>query len=140
MWICSKCEQQFRHRNQAHSCGDKTLTDFLVGKSAETLAVFHAFLAEYRNIGNFVLHPAKSRIALAKNTRFCSINQLGKNYIDVCFPLDKLYDNTFCCFKAARLPNSNIFNHHCRLYEEADITSEVKHFMKLAYERDKLKS
>lgn len=139
MWICPKCEQKFRHTNQTHSCGDKTLSDFLNGKSAATISIFEAFLNAYRRIGDFTLHPAKSRISLANNTRFCSINQLGRNFIDISFTFDELYSDTFCFHKAGAFPDSKIFNHHCRLYDQTDITDEVKRFMQLAYDRDQRK-
>ena len=136
MWICPACNQKFLHQNQNHSCGDKTIADFLNGKTAHTLALFYYFLDEYKRIGNFELHPAKSRIALARHTRFCSINQLGKDFLHFVLPLDKLYPDNLVFTKIGQLPNSKIFNHHCRIYSKDDVNDEVKKFMRLAYDID----
>jgi hypothetical protein len=140
VWICPECNQQFKNSNQNHSCNDRTVADFLQGKSAQTIALFQYFLEQYKTIGDFVLHPAKSRIALARNTRFCSINQLGKDFVHIVFQFDKPYYDNLCFLKIGQLPNSSRYNHHCRLYHPDDINEEVRKFMKLAYEQDSLKA
>ncbi|GAB3908170.1 hypothetical protein GCM10028803_43280 [Larkinella knui] len=137
MWTCPRCNQPFRHTNQRHSCNDRTVDDFLRGQSAHTVERFHAFIECYKTIGDFVLHPAKSRIGLAHQTRFCSINQLGKDYIDVFFQFDKPYTESFLFHKIGQLPNSKLHNHHSRIYSKADLTDELMRFMKMAYLRKK---
>ena len=39
---------------------DKSLEEFLSGKSEHTLALFHHFIKEYKKIGNVTLHPART--------------------------------------------------------------------------------
>jgi len=136
MWNCPACNQKFLHQNQSHSCNDKNVTDFLQGKSAHTVALFQYFLDTYKQIGDFVLHPAKSRLALARHTRFCSITQFGKDFLHVVFPLDQLYPDNLIFIKIGQVSNSKVFNHHCRLYAQEDVNEEVRKFMQLAYKLD----
>ncbi|MGV3539446.1 MAG: DUF5655 domain-containing protein [Rufibacter sp.] len=137
MWICPDCQQEFLRTNQSHSCLDRTVEDFLRGKSEHTLGLYHHFLAQYRTIGDFKLHPTKSMISLARNTRFCSIIRLGKNFIDVVLPYDRLFPEDNLCFhKMGPLPGAHSYNHHCRLYEKEDVNEELLGYMRLVYERD----
>jgi hypothetical protein len=41
MWKCPICELEFVNTNQVHSCGNKTLDDFLNGKSPHTVGLFY---------------------------------------------------------------------------------------------------
>src|SRR5262245_3508831 len=83
MWTCAKCGHKFYNTNQSHSCGSHTVDDFLKGKTARAIALFRHFLSEYRRIGNFELHPVKTRVALLTKMRFCSINRVGEDFIDL---------------------------------------------------------
>jgi hypothetical protein len=57
MWICPLCNLEFANTNQRHSCHDKSLSDFLNGKSEHTLMLFNHLVAEYQKIGDVKLHP-----------------------------------------------------------------------------------
>ncbi|MFB9862759.1 DUF5655 domain-containing protein [Rufibacter immobilis] len=134
MWTCPTCTQSFLRANQTHSCLEKTEADFLRGKSAVTVDLYHHFLTQYRTIGDFKIHPAKTMISLAKNTRFCSIFQFGRNFLDVYLPLDRVYDNTLCFHKIGQLDKQ--INHFLRFYDVEDVNEEVLHYMRLAYALD----
>jgi len=51
MWTCPKCHHQFYNKKQSHSCGSYTVEDFLTGKPDHTIALFHAFIDIYKQIG-----------------------------------------------------------------------------------------
>jgi hypothetical protein len=133
MWTCPKCGHQFFNKNQSHSCGGYTVDDFLKGKSAHSVQLFHDFLSEYRKIGPFELHPVKTRVALLTKMRFCSINKVGTHHIDIHLVLTQLFDETFCFYKIDNLAN-RFFVHHARLHSKDDITDELKKYMAMAYE------
>ena len=137
MWICPLCGQHFVNTNQVHSCGDKVLADFLQGKSDYTISLFWHFVECYRTLGKITIHPTKSMIAFAARTRIAFVTQLGKNSIDVVFPLDKPYDDNLCFRKIAQVPGTQQYNHHFRMLRKEDINNEVKRFMKLAYDKSK---
>lgn len=132
MWTCPKCGHQFYNKNQSHSCGSYTVDDFLKGKPTESVGLFNLFLAEYRQIGPFQLHPVKTRVALLTKMRFCSINKIGSNYIDIHLVLTAPFEHTLCFYKIDNLAN-RFFVHHARLYDAEDISAELKYYMAMAY-------
>ena len=134
MWSCPLCHQRFVNNNQVHSCNDKTLNDFLMGKSEHTISLFWHFVQRYQQIGDITVHPTKSMIAFAAKTRIAYITRLGKDFIDVTFPFDKPYNDNLCFHKVAQVPGQNQFNHHFRMYRNEHVNEEVMAFMKLAYE------
>lgn len=135
MYTCPLCGQQFVHSNQVHSCNDKTLADYLTGKTEHTVSLFWHFVRQYQEIGKVTIHPTKSMIAVAAKTRIAYITRLGRNFVDVTFPFDKAYTDNLCFQKIAQVPGTRQFNHHFRMQDKEDINEEVLHFMKLAYER-----
>ena len=108
---------------------EKTINEFLNGKSEHTLALFRHFIKEYQRIGKITLHPAKTMIGIATSRkRIAYITHLGKNFIHV------VYDDNLCFQKIAQVPGDDKqFNHHLRILTKEDINDEVKKFMKLAY-------
>ncbi len=133
MWTCPKCQHQFFNKNQSHSCGSYTVDDFLEGKPAKSVELFNSFLAEYKKIGPFELHPVKTRVALLTKMRFCSINKIDADHIDIHLVLTQLFEDALCFYKIDNLAN-RFFVHHARLYSKDDITDELKTYMAMAYQ------
>jgi hypothetical protein len=131
MWTCPKCKQKFVNVNQSHSCGNYTVEDFLKGHTEKAIGLFHDFLAAYKKIGDYELHPVKTRVALVKKMRFCAINKLGRDFIAVHLVLTELHDSDRF-FKVENLAN-RFFVHHVRIFSNTEIDPELKKFMKLAY-------
>lgn len=115
---------------------NKTIDEFLAGKSQHTRNLFQHFISEYSKISPISLHPAKTMIGIANTTkRIAWITQAGKNFLHIVFPFKKAYPDNFCFEKIAQVPgDSQQFNHHFRMYEKEDVNEEVLEFMKLAYE------
>lgn len=134
MWICPLCSRSFLHTNQMHSCNDKVLADFLKGKSDITLSLFWHFVGSYQSIAKVGIEPTKSMIAIAAEKRIVYITRLGKNFVDIVFPFTRTYDDNLCFHKVAKVPGSQQFNHHFRMYSIDDINAEVLSFMQLAYD------
>ena len=132
MWTCPRCEQKFLHHNQNHSCLDKTLDDFLEGKSAFTIDLFWHFIEEYRKMGDFVLHPARSRIGFAAKIRFGYIHRLGKDFVDVVFTFNTPYVDNLCFYRIGEVPGGKYYQHYLRIMHKEDINNEVRKYMKMA--------
>jgi Domain of unknown function (DUF5655) len=116
------------------SSSDKILDDFLNGKSAHTIDLFHHFVSEYKKIGTLTVHPAKTMIGIATaRKRIVYITQLGKDFVHVVFPFNEAYPDNLCFQKIANVPGDIQHNHHFRMYRRADVNAEVKKFMKLAF-------
>ena len=139
MWICSICQQKFVYENAHHSCNERSVEKFLEGKSEITKELFWYFINTYLEMGDFVLHPAKSRIAFAADIRFGYIHRLGKEYVDIVFQFREHFQDNFCFYKIANVPDSNIYNHYLRLERKEDINSEVRKYMSLALDIGKRK-
>ncbi len=113
---------------------ERSLDDFLKGKSEITLSLFHHFVDEFRRIGKVTVHPAKTMIGIATpRKRIVYITQLGKNFIHVVFPFNKPYYDNLCFQKIANVPGDQQYNHHFRMLSKEDVNEEVRMFMKLAY-------
>ena len=116
----------------------KTIEDFLRSKSEQTKALFYHFINEYGKLGTITVHPAKTMIGIANDTkRIAWITQLGKNFIHVVFPFKQRYPDNFCFQKISPVPgDAKQYNHHFRMYSAEDINDEVKDFMKLAFNNE----
>ena len=114
---------------------EKTLDDFLKGKSEHTLSLFHHFISEFQRIGKVTALPAKTMIGIATpRKRIAYITQLGKNFIHVVFPFEKPYSENLCFQKIAQVPgDEKQYNHHFRMLTKEDVNKELISFMKLAY-------
>ena len=132
MWTCPLCNRHFLKTNQPHSCNEKTVDDFLKGKSSHTVELFWHFIKEYERIGDISFHAARSMIIIEGKARFAYITQLGKSFIEVVFPFKKSHDDNLCFTKINPVPGSNDYNHHFRMCFKEDINDEVKYYMKLA--------
>src|ERR1043165_7300663 len=119
----------------AKATSEKTLDEFLKGKSELTLALFHHVIDEFQRIGKVSVHPAKTMIGIAtERKRIAYITQLGKNFIHVVFPFEKPYPDNLCFQKIAQVPGDDKqYNHHFRMLSKEDLNKEVISFMKLAY-------
>lgn len=115
---------------------EKTLSDFLNGKSTHTRALFEHFVKEYKKVGEVALHPTKTMIGIGTSRRrIVYITQLGKDFIHVVFPFDKPHTDNLCFQKIVQVPgDANQFNHHFRMYAKEDVNKEVLQYMKLAYQ------
>ena len=114
---------------------NKTVEDFLRGKSDNSRLLFYHFLHEYHTIGVIEVHPAKTMIGISNShKRIAWITQIGKNFIHVVFPFTKPYPDNLCFQKIAQVPgDKKQFNHHFRMYRVEDVNEEVVGFMRLAY-------
>jgi hypothetical protein len=132
MWTCPKCKQRFYNKNQWHSCGRFSVNDFLSGKTSKAVDLFNSFLEKYKEIGEFELHPVKTRVTLLTLMRFASVNKLGQDHLDAHLVLTAPSDNPDLFFKVENL-NNRFFVHHFRIHEPEEITPELFRAMKKAY-------
>nr|WP_294790432.1 DUF5655 domain-containing protein [uncultured Mucilaginibacter sp.] len=111
------------------------ISQFLTGKSAHTLTLYHHFITEFEKMGEISVEPTKTMIGISNtHKRIAWITQLGKNFIHVVFPLREPYYDNLCFQKVAQVPGSNQFNHHLRILNTEDINEEVLGFMRIAHQ------
>ena len=116
------------------SSDQKTLNEFLHGKSELTIELFHHFISQFRSVGEISVLPAKTMIGIATSRkRVAYITQLGKNFVHVVFPFEKAYEDNLCFQKIAQVPGEKQFNHHFRMLNKDDVNAEILRYMRLAY-------
>ena len=115
----------------------KNLKEAVSGKSEHTKDLLNHFIVEYRKIGRISVEPSKTMIAIATEQKgIAYVTQLGKNFIHVVFVFSIPYTDNLCFQKIVPAYGKNRFNHHCRIFSTGDINSEVRKFMKLAYQSE----
>ncbi len=114
---------------------EKTVDDFLKGKSAHTLELFSHFIDQFQKVGKIEVVPAKTMIGIATSRkRIAYVTQLGKNFVHIVFPFSQPHPDNLCFQKIAKVPGDHEqYNHHLRVFQKDDINREVVAFMKLAY-------
>lgn len=137
MWICSLCNRSFKNNNQQHYCIDKTVGDFLIGKTETSLQLFEHLILKIEEIGPIQLHATKSMLIISADVGFAYITAMGKNFVDVVLPFKELFEDNFCFRKVALVPGSNDYNHHLRMMLAEDINEEVFNYLKRAYANGK---
>ena len=115
---------------------DKTIADFLAGKSQHTVELFQHFIAEFNSVALIEVSAAKTMLGISNmHKRIAWVTQLGKNFIHIVFPFKEPHYENLCFTKIAQVPGDNKqFNHHFRMLHKEDINDEVKYYMKLAYD------
>ena len=84
---------------------EKTIEDFLSGKSQVTRKLFEHFVTTYSKLGEVTVHPAKTMIGIANShKRIAWIIRLGKNFVHIVFPFRKAYPDNLCFIKIAQVP------------------------------------
>ena len=110
------------------------VAQFLSGKSAHTLMLYHHFVAEFEKIGEIRVEATKTMIGISNgHKRIAWVTQLGKNFIHVVFPLREPHYDNLCFQKVGQVLGSNQFNHHLRVLNVEDINEEVISYMHIAY-------
>ena len=111
------------------------ISQFLAGKSAHTLMLYHHFLKEFEKIGEISVEATKTMIGISNgHKRIAWVTQFGKNFIHIVFPFREAYLDNLCFQKVAQIPGSTQFNHHLRVLNMEDINEEVLSFMRIAYQ------
>jgi hypothetical protein len=116
---------------------NKTIQDFLSGKSQHTITLFNHFIEAFNTIGSIEVSAAKTMIGISNgHKRIAWVTQFGKNFIHVVFPFKQPYRDNLCFTKIAQVPDSVQFNHHFRMLYTTDINDEVIGFMQIAYDEE----
>ena len=113
---------------------DKTIADFISGKSSHTIELYHHFILMFETIGIIKVSAAKTMISISNAHKpIAWITQFGKNFIHVVFPFKTPRNDNLCFTKIAQVPGTEQFNHHFRMLYKDDVNDEVLRFMRLAY-------
>lgn len=103
----------------------------LQNKTPEALALYHAFVAAFREEGAAGVASTKSMLVVeGPDGHAAYITQLGKNFLHVVFPFSQSFPDNLCFQKIAQVPGQQQYNHHFRMLLPEDVNDEVRAFMR----------
>lgn len=114
---------------------DSGISSFLQNKSVHSITLFEGLLRLFQEIGDVNLHASKTMISISNRINFAYVIQMGKDFIDVVLPFKQAYEDNYCFRKIKKVPASNDYNHHLRIYLLEDLNEELLTFLKMAYEK-----
>lgn len=130
LWRCDQCGREFANRNQSHACGTHTLDAHFAGKDPRIRAIFDAFAAALSEIGEHRVLPEKTRIAFQVRMSFAQLTT-RREHVDGHLVLARRAENG--PFRKVETISPRNHVHHFRLYSPADITAELRAFMREAF-------
>jgi hypothetical protein len=113
---------------------ERSLEDFLKGKTEHTLGLYYKLISEFEAIGAIRVHAAKSMICISGKRNFAYVIQFGRNFIDLVLPFKQTFPDNLCFRKIRPVPGSDDVNHHVRIQAIEDFNEEVIGYMKMAYD------
>ena len=116
---------------------DKTLADFLTGKSQYAVELFFQLANEVLQLGTVVITVKKTMIAFEANKSFLWVVYFGKDFLDVVLPFTEKHENNLCFNRIKQVPGTNQFNHYLRIYLASDINDEVRDYFLGAFNNTK---
>lgn len=137
MYTCPQCLRSFKQTNQKHFCANKSVGNFIAGKTETSLALFDKFTAKLQEIGPIKIHATKSMLVISSHLAFAYVITLGKAFVDVVLPFNEANTDNYCFRKIGQIPGTNTFNHHLRLMYAADLNDEVCYYLRKAYANGK---
>lgn len=130
MWICPKCNRNFKTNNQSHSCTNITIDDLFKGKNPDLVLVFDKLLSE-------IIHWEPTNVGTSQNT---IIFTSTKAWLIV-RPMTKVLDLKF--YLNERLNHHKLhkvttwgkkYAHHIRVTSESDLTTEIYKLLRKGFE------
>ena len=131
LWTCADCGRQFANRNQQHSCVQRTIEDFLAGKSDHARALFFSFTEAALRCGAVTYAPALTRVGLQARMIFASVNRLSDDRLDAHVVLSRRLEHRRFYKIESFSPRSHA--HYFRIHDVAEVDDEVRAWLQEAY-------
>lgn len=121
MWICPKCERQFKTANQSHTCSETTLDDLFAKSSDELILAFDRILSEVISWEPCSVGAAKKAVVFTSQKAWLILRPMTK-VLDLKFYYNEPLEGDIF-HKIA--PWGNKYAHHLRIQSEVEITDEI---------------
>jgi hypothetical protein len=132
LWECPACGRRFANTNQTHSCGNPELEEILADRAPGPVATFWAVVAALEAVGEFRIHPQKTRIAFISRMTFASC-RLARAWVDLGLILPAPVDSAR--ISALEMYGPTSFGHTIRLHSAAEVDEEVGGWLSQAVRR-----
>ena len=130
LWRCKKCGRPFANRNQTHSCGRFTVTEFH-GKSPQAVDLYQTFAAAIERLGDVITAPAKTRVGFQVRMIFASVNRLNDDGLAAHVVLARRRENPRFTKIESISPRNHV--HHFLIREASEIDAEVDDWLREAH-------
>ena len=131
LWRCEKCGRPFANRNQTHSCGGFTVTDFLDGKSPYAVDLYQRFAAAIERLGDVITAPAKTRVGFQVRMIFASVNRLNDDGLAAHVVFARRLDHPRFTKVESISPRNHV--HHFILRDAGEVDAEVDAWLREAH-------
>jgi hypothetical protein len=135
LWTCPRCRRQFANRNQAHSCGQFTVTQLLDGKPLEIVELYERLDDLIRRCGDVVVAPTKTRVLYKLRTVLATV-AVSRNWLDLVFVLGRRLKHRR--IKKAQEEYPGIV-HFLRIEGTEDLNADLRGWLQEAYDHRKKK-
>jgi len=132
MWICPKCNREFKNKNQDHTCGVFTVEN-VFGSFTEAFLLFEKLKEIITHFGEVKITPVKNAIMFSVQTNFLVLKP-HRNYLAVEFTSIKNH-NEFPVEKCVKITKTKYF-HLLKIDSMEDIDEQLKNWLKEAYQSD----
>jgi len=131
LWKCEKCGRPFANRNQTHSCGRFTVTEFLEGKSPYAVDLYYSFAAAIERLPDVITAPAKTRVGFQVGMIFASVNRLNDDGLAAHVLFARRLDRPRFTKVESISPLNHV--HHFILHDAGEVDAEVDAWLREAH-------
>jgi hypothetical protein len=130
-WICPKCNRQFKHATDYHSCVKVDVKTHFNGKSPGIKKIYDRILKEVKKFGKVNVSPVQSSIMLKNVSTFLGL-RVAKGWVEIDFFLpEETHD--FPIHKTMRYTKKKTI-HYVRLESAAQVDKQLVQWIKTSYE------
>jgi hypothetical protein len=132
LWACPKCGKSFVNRNQWHSCGKFTVSQFLSGKGPKAKKLFQEFVRFVRQCGPVKISPSKTSISFMARVRFAGVAGISDSGMTISFGLTRRLRSKR--IRRVGQPISSWYDHTVRITSASELDTRLLKWMKESYE------
>ena len=130
MWVCPKCERNFKSNNQSHMCSTKSVDNIFEGKPSNLILAFDQVLVSVIDWEPCTVGASTNTIVFTKEKAWLIIRPMSKQ-IDIKFYYPTKIDHRLV-MKVTHYGNR--FAHHIRISQENEVTTELLSLLRKGYD------
>ena len=131
LWACPKCGAKFVTKNQWHSCGEATVSDWKARMGPRSAELYDRFEQMIAACGDYHVAPAKTRVAFLGRVRFAGITSLSEKWMTCSFALPHPLNSPR--FKKVEEVAPHWWVHRLRITDAGQLDEEVQAWLRDSY-------
>src|SRR5690606_18662805 len=106
MWICARCNKEFRNANQSHSCYVSKVDEHFANKPEVLRLTYDKLVKQLEEFAEYTLNPVKNTILFKTLTSFMAV-KVKKDHLVVEYFLNHTND-AFPVFKVVKVSRNRV--------------------------------